>query len=301
MTSKPQFETTDQGLLVRAPAKINLSLLIAGKREDGFHNIETIMAKVDHFDELLIKKSSTPGINLSCTGPHWAPEGPDNLVYKAAELLCEDCGLAPSLDMTLTKHIPAGSGLGSASSDAAAALLGIDRLLNLDLPKARLARLASRLGSDVAFFIYGPLSYCTGRGELIDELPAIFKFTAILILPNISISTPMVYKSYAHNTERYTQLHHQINAYIEENRIDFVVEMCANMLSESCFGLERGLAKAKKRLERRGIGRICLSGSGSAMYCMVDPLFSGAELKSLQNAIIQETGYHSVIIHSIRW
>ena len=301
MIEKPQFETTDQGLLVRAPAKINLSLLIAGKRDDGFHDIETVMAKVDYFDELLIKESPRPGIHLTCTGPHWAPEGPENLVYKAAKLLCEDCNLDPSLELTLTKNIPAGTGLGSGSSDAGATLLGIDRHLNLRLPKARLAKLASKLGSDVAFFIYGPLSFCTGRGELINELRPFFDFTALLILPSISISTPMVYKFYSHNADIYAQLHQEINTHIEENRIDFVAEMCANMLSQSCFDLERGLAEAKNRLERRGIGRICLSGSGSAMYCIVDSATCDAELESLQNAISQETDYRSVIIHSIRW
>lgn len=301
MTSAPQFEMTDRGLLVRAPAKINLSLLIAGKRDDGFHNIETIMAKVDCFDTLLINQSSRPGIHLTCTGPHWAPDGPENLVYRAAKLLCEDCGLSPSLDLTLTKNMRAGTGLGSGSSDAAATLLGIDHLLNLRLSKTRLAGLAAKLGSDVAFFIYGPLSYCTGRGELINELPAFLNFTAILILPDISISTPEVYAAYSHDPDIYTQLHQEINAHIKENRIAFVAKMCANMLSKSCFGLERGLAEAKDNIERRGIGNVCLSGSGSAMFCMVGPAASDAQLSSLQNAIRQETGYRSVIIHSIRW
>ncbi len=301
MNTKSQFEDTDHGLLVRAPAKINLSLLIAGKRDDGFHDIETIMAKVDYFDEILVTKSSRPGIHLTCTGPHQVPEGPENLVFKAAHLLCEDCGFSPSLDLTLTKNIPAGTGLGSGSSDAAATLMGIDRLLDLGLPRARLASLASRLGSDVAFFIYGPLSYCTGRGDLIDELPTLFDFAALLILPNISVSTPMVYNAYTHHADVYTQLHQEIDAHIRKNRIDLVANMGANMLSNSCFALEKGLAEAKQRIERRGIGKICLSGSGSAMYCVVDHAEVNAQLSSLQSAMIQETGYGSVIIRSIRW
>ncbi|MCP4452632.1 MAG: 4-(cytidine 5'-diphospho)-2-C-methyl-D-erythritol kinase, partial [Planctomycetes bacterium] len=291
MTTKAQFEDSGRGLLVRAPAKINLSLLIAGKRDDGFHAIETVMAKVDYFDEILINRSSRPGIHLTCTGPHKVPEGPENLVYKAAKLLSEDCGMTPSLDLALTKNIPAGTGLGSGSSDAAATLMGIDRLLDLQLPNARLARLASRLGSDVAFFVYGPLSYCTGRGEIIDELSTFFDFTALLILPNISISTPMVYNAYSHNADIYTQLHQEINGHIEKNRIDFVADMCANMLSSSCFGLQRDLAEARERIERRGVNKICLSGSGSAMYCIVDSDTSTEQFDSLQNEITQETGY----------
>jgi 4-diphosphocytidyl-2-C-methyl-D-erythritol kinase len=301
MNFRPQVETTELGLLVRAPAKINLSLLIAGKRDDGFHNIETIMAKVDYFDELLLNRSDTPGIHLTCTGPHWAPEGPENLVYRAARLLCDYCGLEPSLELTLTKHIPAGTGLGSASSDCAATLIGINHLLDLGLPKSTLANLAAKLGSDVAFFIYGPLSYCTGKGEIIQELHTFFDFKAILILPDLSISTPKVYRTYVHNPDIYAQLHQEINGYIKENRIDFAAKMCANMLSDSCFALERGLAKAKERIELKGIGPICLSGSGSALYCLVDPNIDIAQIDSIQNVIIQETGYRSVIIGSIRW
>jgi 4-diphosphocytidyl-2-C-methyl-D-erythritol kinase len=301
MNPKPQLEATEHGLLVRAPAKVNLSLLIAGKRDDGFHNIETLMAKVDYFDELLIDKVSTPGIHLTCQGPRWAPDGPENLVYKAARLICDTCHVEPSLSLTLTKNVPAGTGLGSASSDAAAALIGINHLLNLGVPKDVLVDLASKLGSDVAFFVCGPLSYCTGKGEVVDPIPTFFDFKAILILPDISISTPKVYKAYTHNPDIYTRLHQEINNYIKENRIDFAAKMCANMLSNACFGLERGLAKAKEKIEHLGLGRICLSGSGSAMYCIIDPAASDVQIDSIQNAIIQETGYCSVIIHSIRW
>ncbi len=301
MTPISQIETTDQGLFIRAPAKINLSLLIAGKRDDGFHNIETIMAKVDYFDKLLISESITPGIHLTCQGPHWAPDGPENLVYKAAKLLCDYCSLNPSLEIALVKNIPAGTGLGSGSSDAAATLIGINHLLKLELPREILGNLAAQLGSDVSFFIYGPLSYCTGKGELIEELHTFFDFTAILILPNISVSTPEVYKVYLHNHDIYTQLHQEINGYIKENRIAFVAKMCANMLSNGCFGLERGLAKAKTRIEGRGIGTVCLSGSGSAMYCIVDSTADQHQLDSLQDVILQETGYCSVIIRNIRW
>ncbi len=93
MVDKEQFETLGDGLLVRAPAKINLSLLVAGKRQDGFHELETIMAKVNWYDEILIEPGQKAGIELLCQGPHWAPTGEENLVYRAAKLLLECCGL----------------------------------------------------------------------------------------------------------------------------------------------------------------------------------------------------------------
>jgi 4-diphosphocytidyl-2-C-methyl-D-erythritol kinase len=119
MQDGSQFEEINGRLLVRAPAKINLSLLIAGKRADGFHELETLMAKISLFDEIIIEAGSSEGIELLCTGPQWAPAGQDNLVHRAAQLLFDRSGVRPSVRISLKKNIPAGSGLGSASSDAA--------------------------------------------------------------------------------------------------------------------------------------------------------------------------------------
>ncbi|MHC4075471.1 MAG: 4-(cytidine 5'-diphospho)-2-C-methyl-D-erythritol kinase, partial [Planctomycetota bacterium] len=165
MVDKEQFETLQTGLLVRAPAKINLSLLIAGKRPDGFHEIETVMAKINWYDELLIEDGEKKGIELICRGDEWAPAGDENLVYKASQLLHQRCGLEPQIKLTLTKNIPAGSGLGSASSDAAASLSGLNRFLNLDLPAESLSQMAAERGSDISFFLGDPLALCTGKGE----------------------------------------------------------------------------------------------------------------------------------------
>src|SRR5512135_3127805 len=127
MADVQQFERVEDGLLVRAPAKINLSLLIAGKRPDGYHELETIMAKIDWCDDLLIQPGTQAGIELLCEGPEWAPQSKDNLVYRAADLILRTCGTTADIRLTLTKNVPAGTGLGSASSDAAATLLGLNR------------------------------------------------------------------------------------------------------------------------------------------------------------------------------
>ena len=127
MSDREQFESVGEGLLIRAPAKINLSLLVVGKRSDGFHELETIMAKVNWYDEILIEPGQKAGIELVCKGPHWAPTGKENLVYRAADLLLNNYGLKTDVKITLTKNIPAGSGLGSASSDAAATLMGLNK------------------------------------------------------------------------------------------------------------------------------------------------------------------------------
>jgi 4-diphosphocytidyl-2-C-methyl-D-erythritol kinase len=322
MTDKKQITTVSNGLLVRAPAKINLSLLIAGKRPDGFHEIETVMAKVDFFDEILIEPGQKAGIELVCKGPYPAPQGKENLVYQACEMLLNSCGsqnILPAeagIKITLTKNIPAGSGLGSASSDAAATLIGLNRFLQpagkVDVeaglrafPQGNhkglpLRKMAAALGSDVAFFLGGPLAFCTGKGEKIKKLAKKFNFPALLILPDVSVSTKKVYANYRHNRPLYEKLNTPINGYIQKNRIDLVSKMCANMLEISCFSLYKELAELKAKIESLGIGPLCLSGSGSAMFCIMN---SRDEERARENTrkLKQQIGCKSIIVNNNRW
>jgi 4-diphosphocytidyl-2-C-methyl-D-erythritol kinase len=300
MKDKEQFESVGEGLLVRAPVKINLSLLVAGKRPDGFHELETIMAKINWYDEILIEPGQQAGIELVCKGPHWAPDGEENLVYRAAELLLNNCSLKADVKITLTKNIPAGSGLGSASSDAAATLMGLNKYLDMQLPNRRLAKPAAQLGSDVAFFLSGPLAFCTGKGEKIKKLEEKFNFMAFLILPNISVSTKKVYAKYEHDKPLYEKLSTQINGLMKKNRIDLVAKMCANMLEKSCFSLVESLAELKLKVELLGIGPCCLSGSGSTMFCLIE---SGDEeiARQYKYKLEEKIGCKSIIASNNRW
>jgi 4-diphosphocytidyl-2-C-methyl-D-erythritol kinase len=300
MDHKAQLETVGDGLLVRAPGKINLSLLVAGKRPDGFHELETIMAKIDYYDEIFIEFNPKGGIALVCEGPEWAPEGPENLVYKAARLLSDARGLSTDIKLTLTKNIPAGSGLGSASSNAAATLIGLNEYLETGLPRRQLAKLASQLGSDVAFFLDGPLAFCTGRGEKIRKLRKKFHFLALLMLPDVSISTKKVYANYVHDQSLFEELSTTINGYITDNRIGSVVKMCANMLEKYCFGLESELAELKAEVESLVAAKCCLSGSGSAMFCIVEDADT-EKARDLCNRIQAKTGCKSIIVTDNGW
>jgi 4-diphosphocytidyl-2-C-methyl-D-erythritol kinase len=299
MNEKVQFEQVGDGLLVRAPGKINLSLLVAGKRLDGFHELETIMAKINYYDEILIEFNPQGGLALICRGPEWAPQGPENLVYRAARLLLDTCDLSADVKLTLTKNIHAGSGLGSASSDAAATLIGLNEYLTTNLSHKKLAELACRLGSDVAFFLGGPLAFCTGRGEKIAKLRKKFHFLALLMLPDVSISTKRVYANYAHDQRLFEHLSTAINGHIADNRIDLAVEMCANMLEISCFGLESELAELKAQVEAIAAAKCCLSGSGAAMFCIV-----GADMKKaghFRDRIQAKTGCKCIIVTDNSW
>jgi 4-diphosphocytidyl-2-C-methyl-D-erythritol kinase len=300
MEDVQQFERIGNGLLVRAPAKINLSLLIAGKRPDGYHEIETMMAKVDWFDEVSIRPASKAGIEFACQGPCWAPNDATNLVYKAAELICRTCGRSGDVSLTLTKNIPAGSGLGSGSSDAAATLAGLNRFLNLGLPGPHLMDLASQLGSDIPFFLNGPLALCSGRGEKISELPGRFNFVAILILPAVNSSTKEVYAHYRHDPALYRRLNAQIAAHLEKNRVDLLARMCTNMLESGCFHLYEELGDLKEAVQTLCQGRVCLSGSGSAMFCLLDNVDS-EHAESVRDIIADRTGCKCVVVRNNRW
>ena len=295
-----QIVRTPNGLKVLAPAKINLSLLVAGKRPDGFHEIETVMAKINLFDELLIEPGTQEGIELVCQGPSWAPKGKKNLIYKAVELLLKKANQQAEIKITLTKNIPAGAGLGSASTDAAAALVGVDEFLGLGLDMGQLGGLASQLGSDISFFLGGPLAFCTGRGEKIQKIERIFNFEAILLLPNVSCSTKKVYANYTHERQRFENFKSKIDALLEKNRIDLVAKMCANMLDSACFDLHRELAELKAKVESFGIEPLCLSGSGSAMYHIIETSDRG-RVDEYLDFIEKQCDCECVIITNNRW
>lgn len=300
MTSVRQFTSIGNGLMVKAPAKLNLSLLVAGKRTDGFHEIETVMTKIDWYDDLLIEPGTKPGIELTCKGPQWAPSGPDNLVYRAAERVVGLSGQPRSVRLTLTKNVPAGSGLGSASSDAAATLLGLSRFFALGLSGDQLMETAAELGSDVPFFLDGPLALCTGKGEKTTGLPTPFDFTALLIVPDINVSTPTIYKNYHHDRQAYEQLRRRADEYLEQDRIDLLAGMCANMLSGTCFRLFEELQRVKKTIESLGVGPVCLSGSGSTLFFILNKQ-DRERLQTLRGEITEKAGCKSFVVRNCRW
>jgi len=297
MADREQIIELDDGLSILAPAKINMSLLIAGKRPDGFHEIETIIAKIDLFDEILLQHSAKNGIEIICKGPYWAPEGEENLVWKACKAILDCCGISAGLKITLIKNIPAGTGLGSASSDAAATLIGVNNLLNLSVDARSLGEIAAGLGSDVAFFLGGPLACCTGRGEKIKAINKKFNFTALLILTNISVSTKKVYENYRHDQSVYNRLSGQIKRCIQKNSIDLAAKMCANMLQLSCFSLHNELAEIKAEIESFGIGPLCMSGSGSSLFLIIND-----EEKTTEYCRhLEKIGCKGIIVRNNRW
>ncbi len=156
-----------RALVLKAYAKINLTLEVLGRREDGYHDIVSILQTIDLHDTLTLE----PAQDMALECDQSELEGPDNLVLKAAALLREATGCHQGARLKLQKGIPLAAGLGGGSSDAAAALLGLSRLWGLGLSAEKLMPLAAKLGSDVPFFLYGGTAMAQGRGEIVRPLP----------------------------------------------------------------------------------------------------------------------------------
>jgi len=295
-----QIISSPDSLLINAPAKINLALLIAGRRPDGFHEIKTIMAKVTWYDQLLLTRTGKTGIELECAGRYPAPTGTENSVYRACRMLCQKAGIEPAINLKLTKNLPAAAGLGSASSDAAAALIGLNRLAGLGFTKDDLTHIAANIGADVPFFLNGPLALCTGKGEKIKKIEKIFNFLAILILPNVNVPTKRVYDNYQHDAALFDRLNQKITRHLSKNRIDLAAAMCANMLSKSCFDLYSPLADFKRKVQTLIEEPVCLSGSGSAMFSIIQ---GGDQRKANEycRLLNDNVGCRTVIVTSNRW
>ena len=183
-----------------APAKVNFSLRVLRRREDGFHEIESLMCPVSIFDTLDIALREEGGLDFVCDDPT-LPTSDDNLVVRAAKLFCASCGLEPRLRIALAKRIPHGAGLGGGSSDAATTLIGLNRLFDTQLEPAALAAMAAELGSDIPFFIYQSAAVICGRGEHVEPVDFPHALPLLLIKPPFGIPTPWAYKRWRDSQE----------------------------------------------------------------------------------------------------
>lgn len=176
---------------IRAYAKINLGLRVLRRRADGYHEIRSLLQSIALADELSLEERAG-GIELQ-DEPRLAIPPSENLVHRAAELLCKRAGPAPGLRIELMKRIPMGAGLGGGSSDAAATLVAVNELFGLDLRREELRRLALELGSDVPFFLEGGTCLVSGRGERVRRLPPLPPYHLVLLIPPFPLSTAEVY------------------------------------------------------------------------------------------------------------
>ena len=254
-------------LIKKTPAKINLTLDVTGKLENGYHTLSMIMQSIDVCDELSFEKTADETILFSMNKdlPDKIP-AEKNLVYKAAKLMKDTFKIDGGFKIHLTKNIPAAAGLAGGSSDCAATLIGINELCGLGLDIEKLCEIGVKLGADVPFCIRKGAMLAEGIGEILTPLAPLTGIPVLLIKPNISISTPYVYKHLKLNELDYHPDNKAVISYIKDNNIKKIAASLSNVLETVTIPENPIIAELKHYLTENGAIGSLMSGSGPTTF-----------------------------------
>jgi 4-diphosphocytidyl-2-C-methyl-D-erythritol kinase len=258
-------ERRADAVVVRAPAKVNLFLEVLGKRTDGYHEIATLMVAVSLYDSLEFKEDASPAISLQCDHPDLST-GPDNLIYRAAELLRRRAGSQNGARIRLWKRIPMAAGLAGGSTDAAATLAGLNALWRLGLAEAELAALGAELGSDVPFFFATPAAWCTGRGEQVTPMILNRPLHLVLVSPAEGLSTAEVYRNASVPAEPLSGA--EIRAAAVAGDVEELGRLLHNRLQPAAERLCPAIGELHRRLTDLQPAGQLMSGSGSTLFAL---------------------------------
>ncbi len=261
---------TSKGLTVWAPAKVNLTLRVLGTRPDGFHELESVAALVDFCDRLHVAEAED--LSLTCGGEA-VPADETNLVLRAARALQETVGTRRGARLHLEKRIPPGRGLGGGSSDAAAALVGLDALWGCGLDAEALAEVGARVGSDVPLFFAGPLAVLRGRGERVERVEGPRpSWRLVLAWPDYGLSTAAVYAAYDRLGSAPGQDGPPATAILEHLQAPAreVKSFLVNDLERPADNLRKDRLHVGLLLRQAGAEAVGMSGSGSAYFALAD-------------------------------
>ena len=254
---------------LKAFAKINLGLEVLYKRSDGFHEINTIFARTNLFDEIEI--SASDSISVECEPPLNIPET-DNLAYKAVTLLNKKQTKSYGAKILIKKNIPSGGGLGGGSSDAASVLLGLVELYNINIIKEDLHDIACELGSDVPYFLEEGSAHAKGRGEILSYFDYQIPYHILLVFPGIHIDTGKAYGSLNRNSDIIEGS--DLKAIIAESvrNPEVLKNKLKNDFEDYVFGEYPEIEKIKDTLFESGSVFSLMSGSGSTVYGLFDDI-----------------------------
>jgi 4-diphosphocytidyl-2-C-methyl-D-erythritol kinase len=256
-----------------SPAKINIGLHIISKREDGYHNIETIFYPIKLFDRLIFSESNKFEIFCSDTS---TPVDQNNLIYKARNILSEYVQTELNIRVELEKVIPAFAGLGGGSSNAAITLIALNEIFGLKLNQKELFEIAVKIGSDVPFFILNSPAYAEGRGEILRPLSEFqLNYKIMVVVPKIKISTAWAYSNFVSSTK-------QIELSSIKNSQDFekLKDKITNDFETIVFPVYPELREIKNKLIEFGASFALLSGSGSSIYGLFEQNYELEIIKS---------------------
>lgn len=270
---------------LRALAKINLGLDILRKREDGYHEVRMIMQTIQMYDVLKMKKVKKPGISLSVNYPY-IPSDERNLVYKAAKLLMDEFQVKEGVDICLEKFIPVAAGMAGGSSDAAAAMVGINQLFKLGLSERELMERAVNIGADVPYCIMRGTALAEGIGEKLTRIAQIPDCFVLIGKPGISVSTKMAYESLQLDK---ISSHPDIDGMIrdiENGDLLTMTEKMGNVFEPGIIEKYPVIGEIKDLMEDNGALKAMMSGSGPTVF----GIFDDREKMEAAAAVLRESG-----------
>jgi 4-diphosphocytidyl-2-C-methyl-D-erythritol kinase len=279
-------------ITLSAPAKVNYRLDVMGRRPDGYHDLRMIMQPIDLCDQVTIARSAVRGIRVTC-GTAGVPDGEGNIAWRAARALFDPQGAGFGLEIAISKRIPVAAGLGGGSSDAAAVLLGVNRLLGLGLDRQRLMAVATPLGADVPFFLLGGPALAEGIGERLTPLEGIPAAWLALVNPGIPVSTAWAYN----NVNLSLTTGHRI-PYIPlfYGTLVEVAAILANDLEQVTMGAHPVIGQIKERLLAAGALGTLMSGSGPTVFGLFADQHAAEEASA---ALATETGWFTRAVSTL--
>ncbi len=252
-------------LTMKAYAKINLGLDVTGKLENGYHEVRMIMQSISLYDKITIRSNKTGNINIK-TNLSYIPAGPDNLVYRAAQMLKEEFAIRDGFDIDLYKFIPVAAGLAGGSTDAAAALKIINRMYRLGLDDKELMERGRHLGADVPYCIMGGTALAEGIGEILTPLAECPHFYLVIAKPAISVSTKTVYGELELNESIVHPDTEEMIRAIEERNTEKIAGLLCNVLESVTIRKYPVIQKIKNEMISRGALNSLMSGSGPTVF-----------------------------------
>lgn len=256
-------------LQLKAMAKINLGLDVLRRRSDGYHDLRMIMQTVFLYDQIELSETDTPDIRLT-TNVGYLPVNADNLVYKAAKLLMEEFGIEQGVRIHLKKYIPVAAGLAGGSSDAAAVLIGVNRLFGLGLSKEELKQRGVKIGADVPYCIMRGTALAEGIGDVLTRLPDAPDMHVVLAKPPIHVSTAFVYTNLrADRLEHHPDIDAQVRA-IQSGDAHAMAALMGNVLETVTVPAYPVIDEIKAAMKRAGAVNAMMSGSGPTVFGLFD-------------------------------
>ena len=250
---------------LKALAKINLGLDVVRRREDGYHEVRMVMQTIHLYDQLLIQKSETPGIQIH-SNLSFLPVNENNLVYKAGKLLMDEFDIHTGVSVELNKHIPVAAGMAGGSTDAAAMLYGMNQLFGLKLKRKDLMERGVQIGADVPYCIMRGTALAEGIGEKLSSLPPMVKCPVLIAKPAVSVSNKFVYQNLKLNEQT---PHPDIDALITDIRNSDLDNICAdmgNVLETVTIPNYPVIAQIKEQMLKSGAKASMMSGSGPTVF-----------------------------------